>query len=71
VSIFRVVLCCVMVAGVAILTSCKKESTPADKINATTETLEGEAAKLKTEAETKKVEAENAEAPTVDLPKTK
>jgi hypothetical protein len=48
------------------LVSCKKE-TPADKIGGTTSRLENEVVKLDKEAAAKKLEAENAEAPTVNL----
>ena len=69
-SMFRAVLCCALFGGVAIFaSSCKKESTPADKIDAATQRIEGETVKLEKEVNAKKVEAENAEAPTVNLKK--
>ena len=67
--VLRAVLCVVMFGGAVALVSCKKESTPADKIDAATQKVEGAAVDLKKEGDAKKVEAENAEAPTVDLPK--
>ena len=69
--ILRIALCCVVLGMAAMLVSCKKKSTPADKIDGTTQKLEGEAVKLDKEAAAKKLEAENAEAPTVDIAKPK
>ena len=65
-KLLRIVMCCVVLGGVATLVSCKKK-TPADKIGATTSALENEVVKLDKEAAAKKLEAENAEVPVVDV----
>lgn len=65
-KIIRIAMCCVVLGGVAMLVSCKKE-TPADKIEATTSRVENEVVKLDKKVAAKKLEAENAEAPTVDI----
>ena len=69
-KLVRIAMCCVVLGGVATLVSCKKE-TPADKIGGTTSALENEVVTLDKEAAAKKLEAENAEVPVVNIDKPK